>query len=130
MKKINSINYGGKIIGLGLVIMLIVPGILAYLNTFFDSKVLHAAIIVLRALGVLLLLGFIVLLVIELRQDKKIDRYYSRHKEVKLELGNGRYECGVCGNREVLRESVYCNICGCEFRKEKDRTPQEILEDE
>lgn len=49
MKKINSIDYGAKVIGIGLIFLAVIE------------------------------IGFGCHLAIELRQDKLIDRYYSEH---------------------------------------------------
>lgn len=128
MKKMNSINYGGKVIVVGLIIMLLIPSILLWLYTFWRCKCIVILAGVLFVIGMGILIGFAVLLFIELRQDKRIDKYYSEHKNVKIKLDNGKYECGVCGNRAIRADSLYCNMCGCKYESNEDRTPQEILE--
>lgn len=127
MKKINSINYGGKVIGVGLMSMLIVPGILQGLNTFFECYYISVIEKLLFVLGAAILICFVGLLLIEFRQDKRIDKYYSEHKNVKIKLANGKWECGACGSRSICTDSTFCNMCGCKYEDRKDRTPQEIL---
>ena len=127
MKKINSINYGGKMIGTGLLCMFIVPGVLIGLNSFFESDYISVIANIFFVIGVAILICFVAILIIELRQDKKIDKYYSEHKNVKIKLANGKWECGACGNRTICEESTFCNMCGCKYEGRKDRTPQEIL---
>ena len=127
MKKINSINYGGKVIGVGLVSMLIVPGILQGLNTFFGCCYISVIANLLFMAGTGILICFVGLLLIEFWQDKRIDKYYSEHKNVKIELTNGKWECSACGSRTICSDSTFCNMCGCKYEDRKDRTPQEIL---
>lgn len=127
MKKINSINYGGKVIGVCLMSMLIVPSILQWLNTFLECYYISAIANLLFLIGTGILLCFVGLLLIEFRQDKRIDKYYSEHKNVKIELANGKWECSACGSRTICTDSTFCNVCGCRYEDRKDRTPQEIL---
>ena len=127
MKKINSINYGGKVIGVGLVSMLIVPGILQGLNTFLGCPYISVIANLLFMIGTGILICFVGLLLIEFWQDKRIDKYYSKHKNVKIELANGKWECSACGCRTICADSTFCNICGCKYEDRKDRTPLEIL---
>lgn len=127
MKKINSINYGGKVIGTGLMSMLIVPAILQWLNTLFECYYISIIANLLFMVGAGILISFVGLLLIEFQQDKRIDKYYSRHKNIKIELANGKWECGVCGSRTICEGSTFCNMCGCKYEDRKDRTPQEIL---
>lgn len=125
--KINSINYGGKVICIGLIIMLLVPSILMWLNTFLEHKVIIIFAIISFVVGICILIGFIAVLFIEFRQDKKIDNYYSSHKNIKIKTGNNSYECAMCGNRLVYINSTYCAVCGCNFGNEEDKKPQEII---
>lgn len=127
MKKINSIDYGGKIIGIGLIIGLLLPGILALVNRYLENRGLTMLAIILAAVGALIIVGFFVHLCVELKQDKKINQYYSKHKNVKIRLADGAYECGACGSRGIRADSVSCNACGCRFEDIGDKTPQDIL---
>lgn len=127
MKKINSINYGGKIIGTGLLIGLLIPGILLFINRFVKNSGITISAVILAVAGALIIIGFFVHLCVELKQDRKINQYYSEHKNVKMKLADGTYECGACGNRIVYKDSSVCNACGCRFETIGNKTPQEIL---
>lgn len=127
MKKINSINYGGKVIGIGLMSMLIIPGTLLWLNTLFECRYISIIVNLLFMIGAGILICFVGLLLIEFHQDKRIDKYYSEHKNVKIKLANGKCECSMCGSRTICVDSTFCNMCGCKYEDREDRTPQEIL---
>lgn len=115
-------------IGIGLIVMLLIPGVLLLLNLFLKSGIVGILAIVLFVIGVLILSVFACLLTIELKQDSKVEKYYSKHRNVKIPLNDKACECGACGNRKVSLNSIYCNICGCKFENIKDRTPQEIID--
>ena len=127
MKKINSINYGGEIIGIGLLIGLLIPGILLFINRYAKNSGITISAVILAVAGALIIVGFFVHLCVELKQDRKINQYYSEHKNVKMKLADGTYECGACGNRIVHKDSSVCNACGCKFETIGNKTPQEIL---
>lgn len=96
MKKINSIGYGHKIVGLAGCLLLLAP-----------------------PLGCIALLSLAVLLGIEFHQDRAIDRQYDAVRKTKTALGSGAYECQRCGNRTVTGSDRYCNICGMTFTPER-----------
>ena len=127
MKKINSINYGGKIIGVGLIIMLVIPGMLMLINILLNYEAILLISRLLFIIGAFILICFTVHLLIELYQDKKIDKYYSKHRNVKIKLNDGKYECGACGSRNIGLNDNFCNICGCKYEHAEDKKPQEIL---
>ena len=127
MKKINSINYGGKIIGIGLIIMFVIPGLLIFIHTILKHKAILLLSRLLFIIGAVILVCFTVHLLIELYQDKKIDKYYSKHRNVKIKLNDGKYECGVCGSRNIDLNDIFCNTCGCKYEHAEDKKPQEIL---
>ena len=104
-----------------------VPVVILWLNLFLESGLIVVLSKLLFRIGAGFLIGFAVLLLIEFRQDDKIDKYYSKHKNVKIELADGKYECGACGNRILSAGDVSCSVCGCNFINGIDRTPQEIL---
>ena len=127
MKKINSINYGGKIVSVGLIIMFVVPGMLIFINTLLNSNVVLLVSRLLFVIGALILACFAAHLFIELHQDKKIDEYYSKHRNVKIKVNDGKYECGACGSRNISSDDDFCNTCGCKYGHAEDKKPQEIL---
>lgn len=129
MKKINSIDYGGKIIGIGLIIGLLLPGILALVNRYLENRGLTMLAIILAAVGALIILLFLIHLYVELKQDKKINKYYSEHKNIKIKLADGTCECSACGSRGIRADSVSCNVCGCRFEDIRNKTPQDILDE-
>lgn len=129
MKKINSINYGGKVLGIGCVFLLIIPGVLYLVQKLYESKIIYVMKVASTIVGAIIIFGFFIHLAIELQQDKKIDAYYTKHKNVKIKIDDRNYECGACGNREVKMQSTYCEICGCKFEDIADKTPQEIVDE-
>ena len=126
--KINSIDYGGKVIGIGLIFMLLIPGLLLLFYKILVYEFLNIIAKVSFVIGLLVLLSFSCLLMIELRQDKKIDQYYSKHRNVKVPIVDGNYECGACGNRRIKINSSSCDVCGVSFENVEVKTPQEIIE--
>ena len=60
---------------------------------------------------------------------KKINQYYSEHKNVKIPLADGTYECGACGSRAIRADSVACNACGRRFENIGNKSPQDILDE-
>ena len=130
MKKINSIHYGGKILLIGGTIGLLIPIILWLLSDDWSSPGLFLMAKIASFIGMLILLFFFVLLAIELYQDRKINKYYAAHKNVKIRRGDNQYECAACGNRCVQKEDMHCIICGIRFEEGKTKTPQEILDSE
>ena len=119
MKKINSINYGGKIISVGLIIMFVIPGMLMLINTILNYDAILLISRLLFIIGAFILICFTVHLFIELYQDKKIDKYYSKYRNVKIKLTDGKYECGACGSRNISSNDNFCNTCGCKYEHVK-----------
>lgn len=68
------------------------------------------------ALGSGILLFLILLLMVELRQDKRINRYYEHHRNRKLQIANTVYECQACGNRKLSAGDTCCAVCGSRFQ--------------
>lgn len=114
-KKINSIGYGGKILSFALAFILVIPGIIKLLMFNYKSVILVICAKVSLGIGAIIILIFMVLLAIEFYQDKKLNLYYKAHKNIKLTLGKGRYECQSCGNRIIKAEDKNCCICGIWF---------------
>lgn len=127
MKKINSINYGGKIISVSLIIMFVIPGMLMLINAVLNYDAILLISRLSFIIGVFILICFTVHLFIELHQDKKIDKYYSKHRNVKIKLNDSKYECGACGSRNIGLNDKFCNTCGCKYEHIGDKKPQEIL---
>ena len=128
MKKINSIDYGGKVISIGLVIMFLIPGMLMLINIILNYEAIRLISRLLFILGAFILICFTVHLFIELYQDNKINKYYSKHRNIKIKLSDGKYECGECGSRNIGSNDSFCNICGCKYDYTDDKKVQEILD--
>ena len=65
--------------------------------------------------GILLAVGFGILIVVEQIQDRIFDAWYRRNRRRKLRLADGRYECQFCGNRDVSAGDRSCRVCGKQF---------------
>ena len=113
MKKINSIWYGDKVILLGIVLAIILP--IGIMIIPFDFYILNIISNISFTIGVIILAGFSVLLIIELHQDKKLNAYYNSQRIKKMVISEYKYECQVCGNREIKKNDTHCNICGTHF---------------
>lgn len=123
MKKINSINWGGKILGLIVILDAILPFsafVLSKMGLRQSSSFLYK--IAFGVGGIVTLTAFCILL-LELHQDKKVDTYYLLHRKGKRPLTNGNYECEQCGNREVKDIDIYCPICHTQFENDQDKPP-------
>lgn len=118
MKKINSIHYGSRVIGIGLIFLVPVPLALWGVNQWLQKEILSSAAYVSMVIGAAIEIFFFVYLIIETKQDKKINEYYQRHKKSKITLPGGRFECGNCGNRNVRESDTGCVACGITFEME------------
>ena len=117
MVKINSHGYGYKILAAIAVFLVVIPAVL-YGLSFVVVRIDFGMITQISlALGSLLLLFQLVLLIVELHQDRKINKRLEADLNRKLPLGNGLYECQACGNREVHPEQKLCGVCGAHFKE-------------
>lgn len=127
MKKINSISYGGKTIGCGLIFLMLIPLLSFLLQKLFHCMVLFCVIRISIALGLAIECIFAIVLLVEFCQDKKVDRYCQCHRNVKVKLSEGRYECENCGNLSVKEQDHECSVCGVKFGKDEVKTADEIV---
>ena len=74
--KINTINYGGKWIGLGLLIAVVIPGVIWLL--------FHVFLWWLCGAGAAILVAFLVVFLIEMWQDNRKIPYYERTLKEKI----------------------------------------------
>ena len=118
MKKINSIGYAHKIIGLAALFLVCIPLCLYALNFIFHARLYSVLIYISLAIGFLISLFCVGLLSIEFHQDRNINRKYAEIRKTKIQLGNGVYECQSCGNRQVAVIDKNCGICGIKFNRE------------
>lgn len=77
MKKINSIDYGGKVIGIGLIFLIAFPAALYFLDNVTDVSINRVIMHVSVGIGIAIEVAFFVRLSIELHQDKIINRFYQ-----------------------------------------------------
>ncbi|MCX7772968.1 MAG: hypothetical protein N2376_07645 [Clostridia bacterium] len=119
MKKINSIGFGPRIVKWGLVFSILIPLLLCLAMLFF-SETASFRLLIWGSFGVgfLIFLALSVILAIELHQDKRLGRYYSKRRNMKLPIGQSFYECQSCGNRLVKAEDSYCKVCNVRFLKD------------
>lgn len=117
MKKINSINVSGKVIGVISIFLVFLP-FLFYCLRFIGLEVIGEMLMKISlGIGVVISAVAWTLLMIELKQDKRLDQYYSSHAHCKNKPGENKYECQNCGNREVEKKDTYCKVCGILFEK-------------
>ena len=116
MKKINSIGYADKIIGLAILFLVAIPILLYLVNLLLNMPILVILMKVSLSYGGLILIFLTVLLMIEFHQDKKLNKHFEDNKNVKLPLENGLYECQACGYRQVKHEQKNCIVCGIHFK--------------
>ena len=119
MKKINSIHYGSRVIGIGLIFLVLVPLALWAVNQWLQNEALITAAYVSMIIGATIEIFFFVYLIVESQQDKKINSDYLRHRKMKIPLPNGKFECGNCGNRSVRASDSGCVTCGISFEGEE-----------
>jgi len=115
LKKINSIGYGHKIIGLALLFLAAIPVCCLVLSLIFQITIFIILRNISLGIGSFISLFFIGLLSIEFYQDKKIKRQYPNIRKYKLKLDNGGFECQSCGNRQITVNDKICVICGMGF---------------
>ncbi|RCX21341.1 hypothetical protein DFP94_10287 [Fontibacillus phaseoli] len=116
MKKINSINYGHKILRSAIICLIIVPSISHFLWKMTNQIQFQLTTKISLIMGVIILLFLFVLLKIELYQDKKMDEYYRANSHSRLSLKNGLFECQTCGNNQVKPGQKNCIVCGTNFK--------------
>lgn len=115
MKKINSIDYGGKVIAIGMILLIPVPLLLYGIEKMIKMEKIKYIFYGSIAIGTIVEVVFFIVLMIELKQDRRIDKYYQNHKNVKLKINDNSYECSCCGNRKIKISDMECNICGIKF---------------
>jgi hypothetical protein len=117
MKKINSIWFGGKIIGVGIVFFIFIPLILFGIEkVLVIGNVLIPLIKISIGIGLFILAVFTGILIIELNQDKKLNSQYYNKRYSKIKLSDANYECQNCGNLKLKKDDKDCNLCGIKFK--------------
>ena len=77
MRKINSNDYGGKVILLGFVFLLILPIVLNFLYHMIAAPVIQIMMYVSVFIGAIIEACIGLIIILELRQDRKINQYYE-----------------------------------------------------
>lgn len=121
MKKINSIGYGGKVIGIGALLLVVIPLILKIASYLTRRLVFPLLSKISVCCGAVILVGFAILLAIELHQDKRLNNYYKGKRNVRRALPSNLFECAACGNRQVTAHDTSCPVCGIRFKLEKEQ---------
>jgi|GEM_PF-1008410 len=115
MKKINSIGYGARIVVAGGIFLIVIPLARLAVNAVFPFSGIQVWVYISLAIGALIALSLTLLLVIELRRDKRMHAYYQKRNHKKVYLGGGTYECQSCGSRDVEVRDSSCKVCGIRF---------------
>lgn len=118
MRKINSIGYGGKILGGAMLLSVGLPAGFGLVERLTGRPVWGAAAIVSACGGIGLFLFLLGLLAVELSQDKKLLAVWQSQGREKQKLKDGRQECPCCGNREIRESEGVCMVCGNRFEPE------------
>lgn len=98
--------------------MVVVPCLMLLLRWFWPLPVFSVMLTVSLIIGGLLAVFLAGLLIIELRQDKRIARYYEKHQNRALPLSDGRYECQHCGSTRLKQGDKVCPTCGVRFEND------------
>jgi hypothetical protein len=56
------------------------------------------------------------LIAVEQVQDHSFDLRYRKHRDRKLPLANGNFECQYCGNQQVKEKDKTCRVCGKDLK--------------
>lgn len=124
MKKINSVGYGGNVIGVGTVLFAVIPLILKVAAYLTGKLVFSLLGKISFCCGAVILVGFAILLAVELHQDKKLNNYYQNKRNERRALPNNLFECAACGSRQVAEHDTSCPVCGIRFKLEEEQNGQ------
>ncbi len=118
MKRILNTNTYGAAALLVIGFFLIILPVVCYAGSTFlePSNILARTLLNLAKIsagvGAFLLAAFLILLVVELVQDRTIFRQYLKNRGQKQPLANGLFECQFCGCRMVREFDATCPVCG------------------
>lgn len=114
--KINSINFGGKWVGISVLTGVIVPGIIWFLTGKFLWE--------LSVLGSIILLVFIIVFCIEMHQDFGKTKYYEKHLSEEIP-----YNCDT--QYAVIKSSICTGeqLAGFKNRKTGQFTEVMLIKD-
>jgi hypothetical protein len=108
-----------KVIGL---FMVLIPAVLYAIGLLWDETetIGHLLRVMIQGsfwVGVVLLIVFLALILVEQIQDYRLHEQYKKQQNQKVLLANGFYECQYCGNQRVRENDRVCEICGKELIK-------------
>ena len=123
--KINSIGYAYPVLSIVGLLLVILPLALYFCSWLLGllgikSPSLLLAIRISFTAGMSLLTLFVLLLAVEFIQDRILEKSALKHKNRKLLLKYGHYECQYCGSRKVLSSHTQCPTCGKSFLENGD----------
>lgn len=118
MKKINSIHFGTAFLKWAALFTVIIPLLCFGGGLFIENQVLSKIGLLSFCIGILILIIFTIILLVEFRQDRYLNSFYKENLDIKRALDNNMYECQSCGSRLVKAEDNYCSVCGMVFRKD------------
>ncbi len=115
--KINSIGYGAQVLAVGGILTIALPlilylgySVLRFLGLQLDALLIASSISF--AVGIVLLVLFLLLLAVELIQDHWRDGQYLKTRNRKVKISAEFYECQFCGDRQVRESDKRCKSCG------------------
>lgn len=120
MKKINSIWFGSKIVGLGLLILL-AAFIFYIIYSITGEEIIKWLYIVSLIVSFIMFSAIVTILLIEFCQDKKINSYFHASRASRIMISNSMYECQNCGNQNVKLSDKNCNMCGIRFKENSNK---------
>lgn len=96
------------------------PAVLYGSLLFWEQPAIH---IVLRrmmeisfTIGAVLFVILAGLIAVEQVQDHFFDLRYQKHRDRKLPLANGNFECQYCGSQQVKEKDKTCRVCGKDLK--------------
>lgn len=119
MKKINSINFGAKMILTGLIFLIPLTLIFKILENITKNTLFFYIKGISFAIGIIIEVVFAIILIIELNQDRRINKNIPKTKNIKLQISKDRFECNNCGNRNLTKSATECNVCGIKFKNKE-----------
>lgn len=103
--KINTINYSGKWIGSGLLFAAVIPGIVWF--------IFHVFLWWLCAIGVVILVAFLIVFILEMWQDNSKIPYYERMLKEKIPYDSEKQyaviRVSICTGEKVAGFKNYCD---------------------
>lgn len=122
MKKINSIGYRHWIVLVSILFLVPIPLLFHEVWRKTGSLQMLDVVKISLVMGTGTAFFLTVLLVVELGQDRRINRKYAQSKNTLVKLRNGMYECQACGHRFGRGGALCCPVCAISYNKRGERT--------